>query len=200
MNLSTKMILVLTAITTISGAILSIWDGYTKPEIEKYRQKELVKAIADVLPPYEYFEKISGKDLILYVGKNKGADQPVGIAFRAIGSGFQGKISVMVGVKPDFTALTGIKVLEQIETPGLGTKIVVDPSNKADPYWFPKQFKGVDVQHEIVVVKNVKPSKNNEIQAISGATITSVAVARIIDQQIQLAKTIFKHSQSNSSK
>ena len=56
---------------------------------------------------------------------------------------FKVNISIMVGVDPTFTSITGMKVLEQIETPGLGTKIVEDPSNKTNPFWFPEQFGGV---------------------------------------------------------
>jgi electron transport complex protein RnfG len=95
----------------------------------------------------------------------------------------------MVGLSPDMTQLTGIKVLEQIETPGLGTKIVVDPSNKQDPYWFPAQFKGVHVSPELVVVKNAKPTHTNEVQGITGATISSKAVTDILNKQIADIKT-----------
>ena len=189
MNNSFKMILVLTLIATVSGGVLSSWDGITAPKIEVHRLRELKMAIADVLPPHDFYEEQKAGEYTLYIGKNKDSDKPVGIAFRAIGSGFQGKIAIMTGLQPDFKKLTGIKVLEQIETPGLGTKIVVDPSNKADPYWFPKQFVNVETEPEIEVVKNRKPSKGTEIQAITGATISSIAIARILNLAIGKVKT-----------
>ena len=71
-------------------------------------------------------------------------------------------------------------------------KIVVDPSNKADPYWFPNQFKKVKTLPQIEVVKNIKPTKPTEIQAITGATISSKAVTKIINEQIQIAKSIYQ--------
>ncbi len=114
MNTSTKMIVVLTLIAALSGGLLSVWDGHTAPKIEKHRLNALVKAIADVLPPHDRYEEIAGNKMTLFIGKKEGQDAPVGIAFRAIGSGFQGKVSVMVGVSADFESLTGIKVLEQI--------------------------------------------------------------------------------------
>ena len=98
----------------------------------------------------------------------------------------------MVGVDPSFTSITGIKVLGQIETPGLGTKIVVDPSNKTNPFWFPEQFGRVVLFPQIDVVKNSIPQNPNEIQAISGATITSKAVVRIINDNIQQIKELYQ--------
>ena len=192
MSNTTKMIVVLTAITMIAGGLLSSWDGITAPRIAAYKLLELKKAIAEVLPAYENYEEIKGEGMVLYVGKKAGESDPVGIAFEAVGSGFQGKISIMVGMTPDFSQIIGIKILEQIETPGLGTKIIVDPTNKQDPYWFPNQFKGLKVDPQIEVIKNKKPSKPTEIQAITGATISSKAVAIIMNNEIKKAKAIYQ--------
>lgn len=184
LSLSTRMILVLTLITIISGAVLAGWDMYTKPKVEYHREQALQAAIAEVLPPYDHFEVLNTDLGALYIGKAEDSVTTVGTAFMAIGSGFQGEIRIMVGFAAEKEALTGIKVLEQIETPGLGTKIVTDPSNKQDPLWWPAQFKGVSVKPEIVVLKNAIPTKDNEIQGITGATISSKAVARIINDRL----------------
>ena len=190
MSASAKMMLTLTLITALSGGVLAAWDGFTKPRIEKHRLEELIAAISDVLPPYEFYDEVTKDGMTMYIGKTS-ENKPVGIAFRAMGSGFQGKISIMVGIQPGFSKLTGIKVLEQVETPGLGTKIVKDPSSKADPFWFSQQFKGVKVDPKIYLVKNKKPSKPSEIQAITGATISSRAVVRVLNDTIEKAKTIY---------
>ncbi len=192
MNQSVKMVLVLTLISTLTGGLLSMWDGYTAPMIEAHRLRELKAAIGEVLPKHDYYDEITEKGLTLYVARKKDRTNPVGVAFRAIGSGFQGKITVMIGSKPGFDSLTGIKILEQIETPGLGTKIIEDSSNKEDPFWFPNQFKGIKIQHEIKVIKNAKPSSPDEIEAIAGATITSKAVVRIMNQMITKARNLYK--------
>ena len=184
LNLSTRMILVLTLITVLSGGLLSAWDSVTAPKIAFHRLEALKKAIGDVLPAHDNYETLDAEAGTLYVGKKEGSDAPVGIAFMAVGSGFQGELRIMVGMNPELTELTGIKVLEQIETPGLGTKIVEDPSNRENPFWWPEQFKGALVSPELVVIKNAKPSKRNEIQGITGATISSVAVADILNAQI----------------
>jgi len=192
MNKTAKMIIVLTVITGLSGAILSSWDSITKPKIEYHKLQALKAAISDVLPQYDYYDELEVEGTTLYVGKLENQDIPVGVAFKTEGSGFQGNISIMLGVDPTFTSLTGLKVLEQIETPGLGTKIVEDPSNKENPLWFPEQFVGVNLFPQITVVKNVKPSTPTEIQAISGATISSKAVVQILNKNIKNIKNLYE--------
>ncbi len=192
MNKTAKMVIVLTVITALSGGILATWDGVTKPMIAYHQLQALKAAISDVLPSYDNYEEKDINGNTVYIGKIDDSSQPVGIAFKVDGSGFQGNISIMVGVDPSFVSITGIKVLGQIETPGLGTKIVVDPSNKTSPFWFPEQFSGVIVEPEIVALKNQIPQNPNEVQAISGATITSKAVVRIINDNIQQIKELYQ--------
>jgi electron transport complex protein RnfG len=151
---------------------------------------ELQKAIAEVLPAHDHYEEVQTGPLTLYLGKSSGSDSTVGIALEVVGSGFQGKISIMLGLSPDLNRISGIKILEQIETPGLGTKIVEDPTNKEDPFWFPNQFKSLITNPEIEIVKNIKPSKPTEIQAITGATITSKAVVNILNEHIKQLRKI----------
>ncbi|MCD6447322.1 MAG: FMN-binding protein [Candidatus Marinimicrobia bacterium] len=52
------------------------------------------------------------------------------------------------------------------------------------------QFKGLKINPVITYVKNAKPSKNTEIQAITGATISSAAIVDILNKQIKAAKAI----------
>lgn len=191
MNNTAKMIIVLTVITGLSGAILSSWDRVTRPLIEYHKLQALKAAISEVLPQYDYYDEMEVEGISLFVGKLDNQDEPVGIAFEVDGSGFQGNISMMLGVDPTFTNITGMKVLEQVETPGLGTKIVEDPSNKENPIWFSEQFKNLNIFPQIDVVKNVKPSTPNEIQAISGATISSKAVVSILNDNIAKVKNLY---------
>jgi electron transport complex protein RnfG len=192
MNTTTKMIVVLTAITALSGGVLSYWDAFTSPKISYHRLQALKAAIAEVLPPHDEYRALSRDGVTLYIGEKSGHEQPVGIAFFTAGNGFQGKISMMLGVNPEFSELTGLKILEQVETPGLGTRIVEDPSHKTNPYWFTEQFKKLSLAKNISVIKNAKPQKPSEIQAITGATISSQAVARIINDTRDKAKTVYE--------
>ena len=94
---------------------------------------------------------------------------------------------MMLGVDPGFEKILGLKVIENIETPGLGNRI-------AEAGW-QKQFAGLSAEEKIIVIKNQTPEKaNNEIEAITGATISSKAVADGLSRE--LAKVIKKLSKA----
>lgn len=190
MSTSARMILVLTIITTLVGGVLSAWDGFTQPRIAQHRLEALKAAIADVLPEYDHYEEVQAGEMTFYVGKDA-SGKTVGIAFQAAGSGFQGEISMMVGVEPDFTNITGLTILSQVETPGLGTKIVEDPTNKENPDWFTDQFVDAETQPEIQALKNQQPDAPTEVAAITGATISSKAVVDILNSTLDRAKEAY---------
>ncbi len=180
MNNVVKMFLNLTVIGALAGGVLAGVYGVANPLIEANREKELKEAIFVVLPEakdYHVIEKKVGKETMkLYEGLDAEGN-PVGVAFKSEGNGFQGKIIIMVGLDLDYLKLKGIKVLEQVETPGLGNRI-------GDPD-FQKQFAGVDIHPRIEYIKNRKPEKPNQIQAISGATISSSSVVRNLNRTIE---------------
>lgn len=180
MNNVLKMFLNLTVIGALTGGILAAIFGVADPLIQANKEKELKESIFVVLPEakdYRVMEKTIGKEK-LTVYKGIDADgAPVGIAFKAEGNGFQGKIVTMVGLGLDYMKLKGIKVLEQLETPGLGNRIK-EPA-------FEGQFKGVEIKPRIEYIKNRKPEKPNQIQAITGATISSDAVVKNLNNAIE---------------
>ncbi len=189
MSTSVKMMITLTLIAGISGGVLSIWNGYTEPYIEKNRLEILKKAISTVLPEYDHYDEMFIDETILYIGKDTN-DQIVGIAFKAVGNGFSPDLTLMIGVDPSFTNITGIEVLEQTETPGLG--------NKIEDASFKDQFIGLILdQTKPSVIKNKKPKDPKRgIQAISGATISSKAVMDIMYDQVNTVRELFKHYNS----
>ena len=99
-----------------------------------------------------------------------------GIHLLPMGPGYQANIKLMVGLQTDLTKLKGMKVLEQLETPGLGNFIGDD--------FFQDQFRGLEFRPKIEYIKNRKPEKPNQIQALTGATISSKAVAKNINNVI----------------
>ncbi|MBC8213532.1 MAG: RnfABCDGE type electron transport complex subunit G [Candidatus Marinimicrobia bacterium] len=186
MKTSAKMIIVLTVIATLSGGILSFWNGITAPKIKENRLKVLKKAISTVLPKYDNYEELKlSEEITLYIGKTL-KEETVGFAFKAKGNGFSPDLTLMVGILPDFSALTGIEILEQTETPGLGNKIEDDE--------FREQFVGLlmGIEPNIAVVKNRKPKNPQKgIQALSGATISSKAVVFIIIEQVKIVQNLY---------
>ena len=177
------MIAVLVIVGLVSGAGLSITYKYTMPLIEDNKVKELERSIYTIIPEMARYERIEKDNLVIYKGiKSDGST--AGYAFTSKGGGYQGDISMMVGIDENLEKLLGLEILESVETPGLGGKI----TNKE----FKGQFKGVSVLKKIEYVKNQKPSKANEVEAITGATVSSNSVVNILNGGISKAREILK--------
>ena len=185
------MLLVLTATAIIIGAVLAFAYQKFYPKIEANRIAEEKRAIFAVLEGAESYEiierEIDGKKgkktFKIFKGLTAGGNL-VGYAFIAEGPGFQAKIKMMVGLNFEFKKLLGMKVLDQLETPGLGNKIVEDK--------FTDQFKGLAFTPKIEYLKNKKPEKDNQIQAITGATISSKAVVVAINKSLEVVMEILE--------
>ena len=91
------------------------------------------------------------------------------------GQGFADRIELLVGVDVRAEKITGLYVLEQKETPGLGNKIVEEE--------WRKQFAGKTAGRGMVVTKG-GASADDEIDAITGATISSESVCQIVNQTL----------------
>lgn len=189
MKTSAKMITVLTLTAMISGGVLSFYNLFTVPRVEAHQNKELQEAVDIVLPGIVSYEEKSMGEGVFYIGKNK-KGEVIGVAFIASGYGFQGKIVMLVGMDPELEKIMGLRVLQQIETPGLGTKIVDDPGRE-NRHWFTDQFRNLEVLPEITYVKNQKPTKPGEIQAITGATISSESIVNILNATIKQNREIY---------
>jgi len=190
-NKSLKLVVVLTGTALLSGLILAALNIYTAPRIELNANKVLSEAVSYVMPAKKTCDVKVINDVTFYIGKDdKG--QVIGVAFVAEGDGFQSRLRILVGMDPDLTKIINIKILAQAETPGLGTKIETDPTNKTDALWFHKQFSDLPVGAAITVVKGKEADKSKlQIQAITGATITSKAVADIINTAIEKNRAIY---------
>jgi electron transport complex protein RnfG len=100
----------------------------------------------------------------------------VGWAVKATGTGFIDKITLVVGLSPDAEKITGLKVIEDLETPGLGNKI---RGEWAD------QYKDRDATKKLKVVKGAANPANHEIAAITGATWSSRYTTDIVNDVIE---------------
>jgi electron transport complex protein RnfG len=97
----------------------------------------------------------------------------VGWSFKATGSGFQDKIELVVAVDKNFEKIAGFNVLSSNETPGFGDQIKGN--------FYQNQFKSAPVD-VLKLVKTGDPKKiDSEIVAITGATVSSEAVVKIIN-------------------
>ncbi|NOX97959.1 MAG: RnfABCDGE type electron transport complex subunit G [Nitrospirae bacterium] len=178
MSPAAKMVIVLTAVGVISGWTLAMVYKGAAPKIEKQRLKTLKAAIFTVLPQAKSYRTEKKDGLVLYRGLD-GEGKPVGIAFKVEGPGFQAKIYLMVGLDNRLEKLLGMQVLESVETPGLGGNITTPE--------FKDQFKGLVIKPRITYIKNrnpATPKKPGQIDAITGATISSKAVVDMINKGI----------------
>jgi len=194
MTKSYRLILVLTATAVLSGLLLSFLNLHTSPLIEAHQNKVLNDALSSVLPGCDKIEEQFYENKQFYFGYDTGKNVK-GIAFLTEGNGFQSKLRILVGMNASLTQIVKIRILEQKETPGLGTKIETDPSSKTNPEWFPNQFDGLNISNKISYVKNQTPDKSaGEIMAITGATISSKAVIDIINAALLENNRILKEN------
>lgn len=94
---------------------------------------------------------------------------------KASGQGYADKIELLLGFDPQLEKITGLFILEQKETPGLGNKIVTEK--------WRSQFAGKETKEILKVVKGGVKA-DNEIDAVSGATISSKSVTGIINTAV----------------
>ena len=184
---SLRLVLTLAIAGLVSGvAIIGIYES-TLPTITANKARELREAVFKVLPGVSQMQALVYRDGQLVAVEKPDKDEPVvyggydeqaefvGYAMPAAGPGFQDTIGILYGYQPEKKIVVGMEVLESRETPGLGDKIYKDAA-------FVGGFSALSVVPEIVAVKKGTKSQPNEIDAITGATISSKAVVRIINE------------------
>ncbi|MCK4537343.1 MAG: FMN-binding protein [Candidatus Krumholzibacteria bacterium] len=119
----------------------------------------------------ENFETRTIGSTVYYISKTveKGS-----VVFKTIGAGLWSQIELLLAFSPDFEKMYGLRVISQAETPGLGARIT--------EMEFLERFRGVEVRPELKVVKFA--SRPNEVDAITGASVTSRSVEKIINRGV----------------
>ncbi|HNV04218.1 MAG TPA: FMN-binding protein [Vicinamibacterales bacterium] len=184
------MVATLVIVGLVAGASLSLVSGWAQPLIEANETKVKMAGVMEVVPGGVSSKTLAeiasatpappGGDVEAYQVLDA-QGQVLGWAVIGEGTGFSDKIRLMVGVAPDFGRTLGIRILKDAETPGLGTKI-----REGD---FPDRFFGRGGQAPslgdgpLTVVK-APPGAANEVQAITGATISSKAVVKIVNEGV----------------
>ncbi len=156
------------------------------PKIALNKKNETYEVIPKLVPGASLAHTVE-LELTGHNGKPQGvyrvADengQLLGWVLPSSGQGFADRIDMLVGLTPNLATITGIYVLEQKETPGLGNFITSET--------FQGQFAGKSTREPLNVVKTSPAAGTNEIRALSGATISSESVAAIINATIDNVK------------
>lgn len=175
------LILTLSIIGIVSGGLLSLVSDWAAPLIAANQKSETEKAIFLVQPKGKTYEQVKDAGFEVYKVFDE-SNKFIGYSLAYEGNGFQGKIRLMAGLSEDLNKITSLQILEQTETPGLGTKVTEDP--------YIGQYKNLVTSPKIEWVKGVPPSKPNEIQAVTGATISSKSVVAIVNDGVAKMKSL----------
>lgn len=174
------MVVVLTLICLIAALALAGVDRFTtEPQLEEKRLARL-RAIKSVLPHFDNDPLKNKKELeaiTFYLAKKAG--EITGVAFSSKGEGYSGFITIMMGVNPEDDSITGIEILEHLETPGLGANIEEEE--------FRNQFKRKSSANSKLVDGRLAVNKDKgDIDALTGATISSRGVTEAVDKGLKI--------------
>ena len=167
----------LMGICTCSGLLLTAVYKLTEKRIEEQKVLEEKLASQEVLPDATTFKKEIKKGETIEIGLRDG--KKVGEVYLVTTRGYSGEIKLKVGVDLE-GKITGIKILESLETPGLGAKI---KERK-----FSEQFKGKSKNN--LYLK--KEKSEGRIDSITGATISSSAVVDAIRKRLSPLNSVNK--------
>ncbi len=182
----------LTVAGALAGLLLVLVNSWAEPKITAHRAEVLREAIQEVLGSPERYETLFlvdggftsdlpaavdsvGLDRV-YVGYDA-SDRPTGFAIAGGEPGFQDMIRLLFAFDPTSGQVRGMKVLESKETPGLGDKIEKDTgfvagfSDPVPPLVGVKAGRGTGDAHEV--------------DMITGATISSRTVIKIINHRLE---------------
>ena len=195
---SFKSILVITLITVVAGLLLGLTHEVTAEPIRREQEAARKRSQQAVFEDAASFEEIDiSADLeklsalftenglknvrvnAVYRAKDS-AGALLGYVVDSLSSeGYGGDIEIMSGIRNgEKPSLNGISFLALSETAGMGMKAKEEP--------FASQFNGLDVSEHVVYTKSGK-TLPNEIDAISGATITSSAVTDAVNAAVLAA-------------
>jgi len=185
-----KLGLNLLIISAVAALLLALTNSVTASTIAQRNEQANAEARKLVLESAQDFEEVKDaktdnskgvKVSEIYEAKDASGNT-VGYTLKVLPSGYGGTIELMVGIDSAKGQVSGINVVSNSETAGLGAK-------STDPE-FSDQYKGKPLE-ELSVLKNGTPG-DTEIKAISGATITSTAVTNGVDAAIEVYNNSLK--------
>jgi electron transport complex protein RnfG len=152
-------IISVTVVVFIAVALLGLTDNLVRDKIEWQKEQKIQRMLLEIFP--DMTEHSLEADI--YRIYSNGAE--IGSAFLALGKGYGGFIDILVGLENE-TTIKGVTIVSHLESPGLGARITESA--------FREQFIGVNIAD--VALRQ----EGGEIDAITGATISSKAVVEAI--------------------
>jgi len=183
---------------SVCALLLTAASSFTAPYRDANADAEVKRNILDVLG-VRYSPDVSSRQLLeVFEAKVKqeesaeltlyryippeDSDEVKSVAVAFEGPGLWGPIKGFLALEPDMKTIRGLTFYEQEETPGLGGEIA--------SVWFREQFKGRKITGDagktgIVIKPGGKASAINEVDAITGATMTCDKVEAILNDVIK---------------
>ena len=180
-----KPTLVLFVVCFVISGSLAYVNDMTKDVIEESANAEQAESRRQVMTEAESFNKVEANgvpDAVTGVYEGYKGKEAIGYVMDVSVKGYGGNISMTVGVSLEGN-ITGVIIGSNNETPGLGSKATAPA--------FVNQFNEVGINDNLIVVKQNKKA-SNEIQAVSGATVSSRAITKGVDAALSAAKTLIK--------
>ncbi len=192
---SLSMIVTLGGVAMLSGLLVVLTWQLTLTPIQENQRVMIEKAIFQVIPGAQQRQSylLTEKGLAAFDSKKSGLKfyaaydkqgQLKGIAAEAAAQGYADMVRLLYSYDPQCECIRGFSIIKMTETPGLGDKILTDKN-------FLASFNALDaslsadkktLNHPIITVKHGSKKNPWEIDAISGATITSKAVGKAINR------------------
>ena len=185
-----KLGLNLLIISAVAALLLALTNSVTASTIAQRNEQANAEARKLVLESAQDFEQVKdvktdnskGVEVSEIYEAKDASGNTVGYTLKVLPSGYGGTIELMVGIDSAKGQVSGINVVSNSETAGLGAK-ATNPE-------FSDQYKGKPLE-ELSVLKNGTPG-DTDIKAISGATITSTAVTNGVDAAIEVYNNSLK--------
>ena len=177
-----KLVIILAAIAIITGGLLALINEVTKDTIAAQNEQKVKDAlnavlVAETYEPVDISAFAEDKTVTgAYVAKN--GENVLGHCIEVAPNGFGGPISMIVGIDPN-GAVTKVAIVNMSETSGIGTKTRDEG--------FLSQYSG----HASQITASTKTTiGENEISAITGATVSSKAVTSGVNTALQVAQVL----------
>ena len=193
MNSKLSMILFVLILGSVLTTALVAVDQLTKDTIARNKAVKLKKGILSSLnieydeddidekfsANIEVIETKGSESAKFYQSKTSGD-----IAFEISGTGVQGPIHATIALSPDLEQVRGLSIVGQEETPGLGGRIV-----ETD---FLNRFKDKKVTSGLAILSPGKAAADNEVDGITGATLTCNALEELLNSEIKRYVVMFR--------
>ncbi len=182
-----SMIFFVVILGVVAAGILVGTDGYTRQRIndnEDYALKSTILNAFDI--DYDADEVVSVYDDSITESELNGMtfyySESGDTGFRFEGKGLWGPIRGFMTMEPDGLTIKGIQIIYNEETPGLGGVVAEQ--------WYLDKYKGKQFSPEIAIVKEADPASLTEVDAITGATMTSNAFQLMLNTSYQERKEV----------